>query len=154
MIAGGAFGYSQSIIFWVFAVMFYVGAVLVDDGSVSYSDFFTAMFAVIFGAFGIGQVSQPASSQGGGEGDEPVPVPLRLSLCELWKPRDALHWCSSRVVRLAWQRSLLLYSLRADCERKACLFRAFDVLARADQHGPQGSGRGTTGRGPYLQARG
>lgn len=54
--SGGAFGYSQGITFWVFALLFYVGAVLVDDGDVSFSDFFTAMFAVIFGAFGIGQV--------------------------------------------------------------------------------------------------
>ena len=27
-----------------------------DDGTVEYEDFFTAMFAVIFGAFGVGQV--------------------------------------------------------------------------------------------------
>ena len=35
---------------------FTVGAVLVDDGTVEYEDFFTAMFAVIFGAWGVGQV--------------------------------------------------------------------------------------------------
>lgn len=40
----------------MFALLFYVGAILVDDGIVGYSDFFTAMFSVIFGAFGIGQV--------------------------------------------------------------------------------------------------
>lgn len=57
LIAGAAFGYSQAIIFWVFALLFYVGAVLVDDGTVEYKNFFTAMFAVIFGAFGVGQVS-------------------------------------------------------------------------------------------------
>lgn len=43
--------------FGVFAVLFYVGAILVDDGTVDYQDFFTAMFAVIFGAFGVGLVS-------------------------------------------------------------------------------------------------
>lgn len=56
LISGAAFGYAQAVIFWVFALLFYVGAILVDDGTVGYSDFFTAMFAVIFGAFGIGQV--------------------------------------------------------------------------------------------------
>lgn len=56
MIAGAAFGYAQAIIFWVFALLFYVGAILVDDGTVEYDNFFTAMFAVIFGAFGVGQV--------------------------------------------------------------------------------------------------
>lgn len=56
LIAGAAFGYSQAIIFWVFALLFYVGAVLVDDGTLEYDKFFTAMFAVIFGAFGVGQV--------------------------------------------------------------------------------------------------
>lgn len=68
MIAGGAFGYSQAVIFWVFALLFYVGAVLVDDGTVEYLDFFTAMFAVIFGAFGVGQIS--ADAKDAGEGDK------------------------------------------------------------------------------------
>ncbi len=54
--AGGAYGYSQAIIFWVFALLFYVGAIMVDDGTINFLDFFTAMFAVIFGAFGVGQV--------------------------------------------------------------------------------------------------
>ena len=54
----------------MFALLFYVGAILVDDGSVEYEDFFTAMFAVIFGAFGVGQVmllvvfSHPVLHQG------------------------------------------------------------------------------------------
>lgn len=57
LIAGAAFGYSQGITFWVFAMLFYAGAIMVDDGQVEYGDFFTAMFAVMFGAFGVGQVS-------------------------------------------------------------------------------------------------
>ncbi|CAN0287525.1 unnamed protein product [Ectocarpus sp. 6 AP-2014] len=67
LIAGAAFGYSQAIIFWVFALLFYVGAVLVDDGTVEYKNFFTAMFAVIFGAFGVGQISSDAKDAGEGE---------------------------------------------------------------------------------------
>lgn len=30
---------------------------MVDKGQVEYGDFFTAMFSVMFGAFGVGQVS-------------------------------------------------------------------------------------------------
>lgn len=56
LISGAAFGYSQGITFWVFAIMFYVGAIMVDNGQVKYENFFTSMFAVIFGAFGVGQV--------------------------------------------------------------------------------------------------
>ena len=54
--AGGAFGYSQAILFWVFALLFYVGAIWVDNGTINFLDFFVAMFAVIFGAWGVGQV--------------------------------------------------------------------------------------------------
>ncbi|CAN0241503.1 unnamed protein product, partial [Hapterophycus canaliculatus] len=64
LVAGAAFGYSQAIIFWVFALMFYVGAVLVDNGTLEYKKFFTAMFAVIFGAFGVGQVRREAGNPG------------------------------------------------------------------------------------------
>ncbi|CAM9769475.1 unnamed protein product, partial [Laminaria digitata] len=56
LVAGAAFGYAQAITFWVFALLFYVGGILVDDGTIEYDNFFTAMFAVIFGAFGVGQV--------------------------------------------------------------------------------------------------
>ena len=37
-------------------MLFYAGAIMVDNGQVNYGDFFTAMFAVMFGAFGVGQV--------------------------------------------------------------------------------------------------
>ncbi|CAM9382357.1 unnamed protein product, partial [Hapterophycus canaliculatus] len=67
LIAGAAFGYSQGITFWVFALMFYAGAIMVDDGRVEYSDFFTAMFAVIFGAFGVGQITGDAKDAGEGQ---------------------------------------------------------------------------------------
>ncbi|CAM9323517.1 unnamed protein product [Pylaiella littoralis] len=67
LIAGGAFGYSQAIIFWVFALLFYVGAILVDDGTLEYDRFFTAMFAVIFGAFGVGQISSDTKDASEGE---------------------------------------------------------------------------------------
>ena len=41
---------------WVFAVIMYVGAILVDDGSITFHDFFQSFFAVVLGAYGIGQV--------------------------------------------------------------------------------------------------
>ncbi|CAM9429594.1 unnamed protein product [Ascophyllum nodosum] len=50
------FGYGQAMMFWVFAVIFYVGAILVEDGSITFLDFFQAFFAVVLGAFGIGQI--------------------------------------------------------------------------------------------------
>lgn len=43
--------------FWVFAAIFYVGAILIDDGSISFVDFFQAFFSVTLGAFGVGQVT-------------------------------------------------------------------------------------------------
>ncbi|CAM9323468.1 unnamed protein product [Pylaiella littoralis] len=67
VVSGAAFGYSQGITFWVFAVMFHVGAIMVDKGQVEYGNFFTAMFAVIFGAFGVGQISGDAKDAGEGQ---------------------------------------------------------------------------------------
>ncbi|CAM9485577.1 unnamed protein product [Ectocarpus sp. 12 AP-2014] len=67
LIAGGALGYSQAILFWMFALIFYVGAILVDDGTLEYDAFFTAIFAVIFGAFGAGQVGSDATDASEGE---------------------------------------------------------------------------------------
>ncbi|CAN0102225.1 unnamed protein product [Pylaiella littoralis] len=51
-----AFGYSQGMMFFVFAIIFYVGAVLVDDGTITFLAFFQAFFAVFLGAFGVGQI--------------------------------------------------------------------------------------------------
>lgn len=56
LMTAAAFGYSQGMMFFVFAVIFYVGAILVDDGTISFLMFFQAFFAVFLGAFGVGQV--------------------------------------------------------------------------------------------------
>ena len=56
------FAYGQGMMFWVFAVIFYVGAILVGDGSITFVDFFQAFFAVVLGAFGIGQVRSMAAA--------------------------------------------------------------------------------------------
>ncbi|CAN0191378.1 unnamed protein product, partial [Ectocarpus fasciculatus] len=38
-----------------------------DDDTIEYKNFFTAMFAVIFGAVGVGQISSDAKDAGEGE---------------------------------------------------------------------------------------
>lgn len=72
LVTGAAFGYSQGIVYWAFALLFHVGAVLVDDGKVEYRDFFTAMFAVIFGAFGVGQVRYTISHDTANQHDHDI----------------------------------------------------------------------------------
>lgn len=56
IISGATFSYAQGVVSWVFALLFYVGAILVDDRTMDYTEVFTAIFAVILGAFDIGQV--------------------------------------------------------------------------------------------------
>eukprot|EP00752_Nemacystus_decipiens_P011582 g10286.t1 len=67
LIDGAAFGYSQGITFWIFALLFYVGAIMVDNGQVEYANFFTAMFAVMFGGFGVGQITGDTKDAGVGQ---------------------------------------------------------------------------------------
>mmetsp|Transcript_14361 Transcript_14361/g.20338 ORF Transcript_14361/g.20338 Transcript_14361/m.20338 type:complete len:1250 (-) Transcript_14361:58-3807(-) len=64
---GLAFGYSQGIIFWVFALLFYVGAILVEKGTLTFLDFYVAMLAIIFGAFGVGQINADFGAQKKGQ---------------------------------------------------------------------------------------
>ncbi|CAM9148636.1 unnamed protein product [Choristocarpus tenellus] len=63
---GVAYGFSQGVIFWAFSILFWFGSILVDDGTVEYRNFFTAMFAVMFGAFGVGQINMDVGEQGEG----------------------------------------------------------------------------------------
>ncbi|CAM9485529.1 unnamed protein product [Discosporangium mesarthrocarpum] len=66
LISGAAFGFSQGVMFWAFGILFFVGSILVDDGTVEYSNFFTAMFAVMFGSFGVGQINMEVGEQAAG----------------------------------------------------------------------------------------
>lgn len=50
-----AVGFGNSLMFWVFGTIFYVGALLVDDGTLTFLQFFQSFFAVVLGAFGVGQ---------------------------------------------------------------------------------------------------
>lgn len=52
--AGMAFGFSQFIMFAVYALLFYVGAVFHRDYGVDSVDMFTAIFAIMYSAFGAG----------------------------------------------------------------------------------------------------
>ncbi|KAG5184898.1 ATP-binding cassette, sub-family B, member 1A [Tribonema minus] len=67
LISGAAFGYSQGMMFWVFALLFWYGSILVDRGTVTFLAFFMSMFAVILGAFGIGQVNADMGAQKAGQ---------------------------------------------------------------------------------------
>ena len=57
------FAYGQGMMFWVYATIFYVGAILVEDGSITFLEFFQAFFAVMLGALGIGQVRTGAAAR-------------------------------------------------------------------------------------------
>lgn len=79
---GASFGYSQANMFWVFALLFWYGSLLVPS-HVDFKHYFVAMFAVILGAFGVGQVNSDAGAQKKGQVaaarifalvDEPLPV--------------------------------------------------------------------------------
>lgn len=58
-ISAVATGYGQGIMFWVYATVMYMGAVLVDNGTLTFLNFFSSFFAVAFGAYGVGRVSEP-----------------------------------------------------------------------------------------------
>lgn len=51
-------GLSQLIMFVVYAVTFYVGALLVEDLQITYDNMFRAIFTILFAAFGVGMVDQ------------------------------------------------------------------------------------------------
>eukprot|EP00611_Tribonema_gayanum_P003564 TRINITY_DN1281_c0_g1_i1.p1 TRINITY_DN1281_c0_g1~~TRINITY_DN1281_c0_g1_i1.p1 ORF type:complete len:465 (-),score=173.14 TRINITY_DN1281_c0_g1_i1:243-1637(-) len=66
-INGLALGYSQGMMFWVFALLFWYGSLLVSRGTVTFVNFYMAMFAVILGAMGIGQVNADMGAQKAGQ---------------------------------------------------------------------------------------
>ena len=56
--AGIAFGFSNFIMFGLYAILFYVGAILMRDEGLSFKDLFTSIFALMFAAFASGNASQ------------------------------------------------------------------------------------------------
>ena len=55
--AGLVYGFSQCMVFGSFALVFYVGTLLLVEVEISFLEFFTALLAVMFGALGASQVS-------------------------------------------------------------------------------------------------
>jgi hypothetical protein len=53
--------------FLAFALLFWYGAQLVATGKVSFLNFYMAMFAVILGATGVGQVNADMGAQKAGQ---------------------------------------------------------------------------------------
>jgi ATP-binding cassette subfamily B (MDR/TAP) protein 1 len=62
--SGLAFGFSQMQIFLIYAVVFYVGAVLHKYQGLSVLDMFTAIFGIMFATFGMGNNQQFAGDVG------------------------------------------------------------------------------------------
>ena len=63
---GLAFGISQFAVFSTFALIFYAGIQFMIHGKLQFTDFFVALLAVMFSAFGAGQTGADFSSQQAG----------------------------------------------------------------------------------------
>jgi ATP-binding cassette subfamily B (MDR/TAP) protein 1 len=53
-IAGLSFGFSNFVMFAMYSIIFYTGAIFVRDTGLDMVDMFTAIFAIMFAAFGAG----------------------------------------------------------------------------------------------------
>ncbi|KAK0581419.1 hypothetical protein LWI29_013583 [Acer saccharum] len=60
LISGAGFGLSFFLLFTVYATSFYVGAILIKDGKITFSDVFRVFFALTMAALGISQTSSIA----------------------------------------------------------------------------------------------
>ncbi|ESO88014.1 hypothetical protein LOTGIDRAFT_126879, partial [Lottia gigantea] len=56
-LAGAAFGFSQSVIFFAYAASFYYGAYLIRQNEMDYVSVFRVFVAIVFGAYALGQAS-------------------------------------------------------------------------------------------------
>lgn len=65
-VAGFVFGFSQFAIFTTFSLLFYAGVQLMSKGKVTFTDFFTALLAVMFAAFSLGQANSDFNAQRNG----------------------------------------------------------------------------------------
>jgi len=63
LITGMVFGFSQMAVFVSFAIVFFVGSLLLVEGKILFVNFFTAVLAVMFGALGASQVSADFNSR-------------------------------------------------------------------------------------------
>eukprot|EP00984_Skeletonema_dohrnii_P003923 scaffold1350_cov137-Skeletonema_dohrnii-CCMP3373.AAC.3 len=63
LITGAVFGFSQMAVFVSFAIVFFVGSLLLVNGEIAFVNFFTAVLSVMFGALGASQVSADFNSR-------------------------------------------------------------------------------------------
>ncbi len=63
LITGAVFGFSQMAVFVSFAIVFFVGSLLLVNGDIAFVNFFTAVLSVMFGALGASQVSADFNSR-------------------------------------------------------------------------------------------
>jgi len=54
VITGLLYGFGQSAMFFVYAVMFYAGALFTTRYGLEFQDMFRALFSIIFAAYGAG----------------------------------------------------------------------------------------------------
>ena len=66
LLSGLAYGFSQFSVFSTFALIFYVGIQLMANGLVGFVEFFVALLAVMFSAFGAGQTGADFSARKAG----------------------------------------------------------------------------------------
>ncbi|KAL3912758.1 MAG: hypothetical protein SGILL_006759, partial [Bacillariaceae sp.] len=66
LLSGLAYGFSQFSVFSTFALIFYVGIKLMGQGKVGFVEFFVALLAVMFSAFGAGQTGADFSARKAG----------------------------------------------------------------------------------------
>lgn len=67
IISGLVYGFSQFAIFASFALVFYVGAILLTTQGMLFVDFFTSILAVMFGAIGVASVNADFKSKQDGQ---------------------------------------------------------------------------------------
>lgn len=65
-VAGFVFGFSQFAIFTTFSILFYAGIQLMAKGKVDFTSFFTALLAIMFAAFSLGQANSDFNAQRNG----------------------------------------------------------------------------------------
>ncbi|CAN0032289.1 unnamed protein product [Heterosigma akashiwo] len=63
VIAGLVFGFAQSMMFLMYAFLFWLGAKLIASGDITFVELMTAMFAIILASFGLGQTAGDAADQ-------------------------------------------------------------------------------------------
>ncbi|CAC5401935.1 ABCB1 [Mytilus coruscus] len=75
-IAGFAFSFSQSVIFFAYAASFYFGAYMIKEGEMDFTAVFKVFSAIVFGAMALGQASAFAPDAAKAQASSEVIFPL------------------------------------------------------------------------------